>query len=51
MKAENKFEDYNTVLEDWLKEGVIEQVPAEEVKNGGYFLLTEGSSSAHQRVR
>jgi hypothetical protein len=46
LKTENKFEDYNNVFEDWLK-GVIEEVPAEEVKNGEHFFASPRGLKVH----
>jgi hypothetical protein len=35
-------EDYSAVFEDWLEEGVIEEVLDEEVSSGGHFLPHRG---------
>ncbi|XP_018402106.1 PREDICTED: uncharacterized protein LOC108779233 [Cyphomyrmex costatus] len=38
LRHEDLFEDYNTVLNNWLAEGIIERVPTHEVLKKSYYL-------------
>lgn len=38
LQQEDLFDDYNAIFSNWLKEGIIEKVPAFEVTKKGYYL-------------
>ncbi|XP_043496428.1 uncharacterized protein LOC122520404 [Polistes fuscatus] len=50
LKDQGLYQEYDTVFNDWLNEGIIERVPIEEEKNWGHYLphrgvLKEGSTT------
>ncbi|XP_018394550.1 PREDICTED: uncharacterized protein LOC108773288 [Cyphomyrmex costatus] len=38
LKSEGLFYEYNAVFDEWMAEGIIEEVPAEEAHNWGHYL-------------
>ena len=38
LKNQGLYQEYDQVLEEWLKEGIIEKVPEPEINNWGHYL-------------
>ncbi|XP_018406270.1 PREDICTED: uncharacterized protein LOC108782486 [Cyphomyrmex costatus] len=50
LRQENLYEDYETVFNDWLSEGIIKKIPKSEIEKKSYYLphrhvVKEGSTT------
>ncbi|XP_043498680.1 uncharacterized protein LOC122521983 [Polistes fuscatus] len=53
LKDQGLYQEYDVVFNDWLNEGIIEQLPIEEEKNWGHYLPHRGvlKESSTTRLR